>query len=174
MGDYQFISYAHACDRIEAIGRGFLSLGLHPGEKILIFAETRPEWLLSALAAFRHGFPLVTLYSTLGDEAVKHGINESQVQLILTSQELTFKLEVRRTETNGEENNLALENFGFDAECSTRHLFSEFCSNTTRKHSREERQHRLSFASTTRRKRKTSEHRSGDRSPLSSLIFPSR
>ena len=98
MGDYQFLSYREACERIDGIGRGFLSLGLRPGEKILIFAETRPEWLLSALAAFRHGLTLVTLYSTLGDQAVKHGINESQVTLILTSQELTLKLEVRERE----------------------------------------------------------------------------
>ena len=103
MGDYQFISYVEACERIDAIGRGFLSLGLQPGEKILIFAETRPEWLLSAFAAFRHGFPLVTLYSTLGEEALKHGINESQVKLILTSQELTFKLQVRRTSRRNDE-----------------------------------------------------------------------
>jgi hypothetical protein len=32
----------------------------------------------------------------LVEEAVKHGIKESQVQIIITSQELTSKLEVRR------------------------------------------------------------------------------
>ncbi len=53
-------------------------------------------WLLTVFAAFRHGLTFVTLYSTLVEEAVKHGIKESQVQIIITSQELTSKLEVRR------------------------------------------------------------------------------
>ena len=75
--------------RIDDIGRGLLSLGLKKGDRILIYSETRPEWLLTAFAAFRHGLTLVTLYSTLGEEAVKHGINESQVKIIITSQELT-------------------------------------------------------------------------------------
>lgn len=94
MGDYQFTTYRASFQRIEAIGRGLLSLGLKPGDKILIFAETRPEWLLSALAALRHGLAIVTLYSTLGEEAVKYGINESQVSIIFTSSELLPKLEV--------------------------------------------------------------------------------
>jgi len=94
LGEYQFTTYREACARIDAIGKGLLSLNARSGDKILIYCETRPEWLLTAFAAFRHGLTLVTLYSTLGDEAVKHGINESQVKIIVTSQELTAKLEV--------------------------------------------------------------------------------
>ena len=60
----------------------------------MIFAETRPEWLLTALAAFRHGLTLVTLYSTLGEEALLHAIEESQVNIVVTSQELIAKLNV--------------------------------------------------------------------------------
>ena len=95
MGEYKFITYREAFNRIERIGRGLLSIGARPGEKILIFAETRAEWLLTALAALRHGLTIVTLYSTLGEEAVKYGINESQVSIIITSSELLSKLEVR-------------------------------------------------------------------------------
>lgn len=95
LGEYQFRTYREACQQIENIGRGFLSLGLRKGDRILIYCETRPDWLLTAFAAFRHGLTLVTLYSTLGEEAVKHGINESQVKFIVTSQDLTEKLDVR-------------------------------------------------------------------------------
>jgi len=93
LGEYKFISYRETFEHIEAIGRGILSLGIRKGDRILIFAETRREWLLTALAAFRHGFTVVTLYATLGEEAVKHGINESGVSLIVTSQDLLTKLE---------------------------------------------------------------------------------
>ena len=94
LGEYQFTTYRDACQRIENIGRGLLAIGLKKGDRILIYAETRPEWLLTAFAAFRHGLTLVTLYSTLGEEAVKHGINESQIQIIITSQDLIEKLDV--------------------------------------------------------------------------------
>jgi long-chain acyl-CoA synthetase len=96
MGEYQFTTYRQACQRINLIGRGLLSLGLKKGDRILIYSETRPEWLLTAFAAFRHGLTLVTLYSTLGEDAVKHGIIESQIKLIITSQELTAKLDVKQ------------------------------------------------------------------------------
>ncbi|CAF1673661.1 unnamed protein product, partial [Adineta ricciae] len=93
LGEYKFTTYREACKHIDAIGRGLLSLGAKQGDRILIYSETRPEWLLTAFAAFRHGFTLVTLYSTLGEEAVKYGINESQVKIIITSQELALKLD---------------------------------------------------------------------------------
>ena len=95
MGEYKFTTFREAFNRIEAIGRGLLAIGARPGDKILLFAETRAEWLLTAFAAFRHGLSVVTLYSTLGEEAVKYGINESQVSIIITSNELLPKLEVR-------------------------------------------------------------------------------
>jgi long-subunit acyl-CoA synthetase (AMP-forming) len=94
MGEYRFTTYRETYNRIEGIGRGLLSIGRKSGDKVLIFSETRPEWLLTAFAAFRHGLTLVTLYSTLGEEAVKHGIKESQIKIIITSQELTSKLDV--------------------------------------------------------------------------------
>ncbi|CAF1639846.1 unnamed protein product [Rotaria magnacalcarata] len=93
LGEYKFTTYRETYNRILAIGRGLLSLGAKPTDKILIFSETRSEWLLTAFAAFRHGITVVTLYSTLGEEAVKHGINESQVSIIFTSHELLTKLD---------------------------------------------------------------------------------
>ena len=35
--------------------------------------------------------PLVTLYATLGDEALAHGINETEVNCVITTQELLPK-----------------------------------------------------------------------------------
>ncbi|CAF0819334.1 unnamed protein product [Adineta steineri] len=92
-GEYQFTTYREACARIDSIGRGLLSLGTKPGDKILIFSETRPEWLLTAFAAFQHKLTAVTLLPTLDEEGVKHGIQESEIKIIITSQELLPKLE---------------------------------------------------------------------------------
>jgi long-chain acyl-CoA synthetase len=95
LGEYKFTTYREACSRIDNIGRGLLSLNVKLSEKILIFSETRAEWLLTAFAAFRHGLILVTLLPTLGEDALKHVINESGVNVIVTSQELLSKLQVK-------------------------------------------------------------------------------
>ncbi|UJR08757.1 hypothetical protein I4U23_013014 [Adineta vaga] len=98
-GEYQFTTYRQACARIDAIGRGLLSLDTKPGDKILIFSETRPEWLLTAFAGFRHSLTVVTLLPTLDDEGIKHGINETNIKTIITSQDLLSKLDKILDET---------------------------------------------------------------------------
>lgn len=90
------MTYRQVFARIDAIGRGLLSIGVQPGDKILIFSETRPEWLCTAFAAFRHNITVVTLIPTLDEEGVKHGINESKVKTVITSQELFSKLQVNK------------------------------------------------------------------------------
>jgi long-subunit acyl-CoA synthetase (AMP-forming) len=57
LGEYQFTTYREACARIDAIGRGLLSLGAKHGDRVLIFAETRPEWLvINCLCSFSSWF----------------------------------------------------------------------------------------------------------------------
>mgnify|MGYP001799874956 FL=1 len=58
---------------------GLLLSGLKIRENITIFAETRAEWMIAAQACFRENFPLATLYATLGDEAILHAVNQSEV-----------------------------------------------------------------------------------------------
>ena len=94
LSDYQFLSYSDAYQRIDSTGRGFLSLNLRRGQKILLFAETRPQWLLTASTRLRHGLTVVTLYSTLDEDAILHGMNELQVLVIVTSFDLLSKLNV--------------------------------------------------------------------------------
>ena len=47
--------------------------------------------MLSALACFKHNFTVVTLYTNLGDEAVCHGINQTEVTHVITSHDLLPK-----------------------------------------------------------------------------------
>ncbi|CAF1414864.1 unnamed protein product, partial [Adineta steineri] len=99
LGEYKFQTFRQIYKRIENIGRGLLSLNLTLGDKILIYSETRYEWLLTAFSAFRHGLTLVTLYSTLGEDAIKFGINQSKVKIVITSYELIPKLKNISDET---------------------------------------------------------------------------
>ena len=42
-------------------------------------------------ASFRQSLPVVTLYTNLGEEAVIHGLEETEAELIITSHELLPK-----------------------------------------------------------------------------------
>ena len=66
-------------------------LGLKPKGKVILFAETRAEWLIAANGFMKQNLILVTLYATLGEDALIHGINETQVTCIVTSHDLLPK-----------------------------------------------------------------------------------
>ncbi|RNA18403.1 long-chain-fatty-acid-- ligase 3 [Brachionus plicatilis] len=93
LGDYQYMSLRDVYARIVHFSNGLLNIGLKSGEKIVLFAETRPEWLMSAFSCFRIQVPVVTLYSTLGVDALAYGINQTEAAFIFTSGDQLSKLE---------------------------------------------------------------------------------
>ena len=78
-------------DQSTHFGNGLRALGLAPRENTCIFAETKAEWLVCALGCFKQTFPLVTLYANLGEEAVAHGVNQTEVTHVITTHELLPK-----------------------------------------------------------------------------------
>lgn len=88
LGEYRWLSYEDVGQRVNSFGRGLSALGLKPKDKIAIFCETRAEWMIAAQACFKFNFPLVTIYATLGEDAVTYGLNECEVTHLVTSMEL--------------------------------------------------------------------------------------
>ncbi|XP_053203629.1 long-chain-fatty-acid--CoA ligase 4-like [Panonychus citri] len=91
-GDFKWFTYNEVNQRINDVARGLFLSGLKPGEPVMIFAETRLEWFVSAMAAFRLGASIATLYATLGFEALVHGINETEVSHLITTHDLLPKI----------------------------------------------------------------------------------
>ena len=91
LGDYRWLSYEDVDYDADYLGRGLRSLDLKHGQNICIFADTRAEWFITAQACFKQGFPIVTLYTNLGEEAIVHAINETECSHIITSHELLPK-----------------------------------------------------------------------------------
>lgn len=91
MGQFQWRTFTQTDSEAESFGRGLRELGLKPRENVVVFAETRAEWLISANGCMKQNMPIVTLYATLGDDAIIHGINETEVSCVITSQELLPK-----------------------------------------------------------------------------------
>ncbi|GFR96409.1 long-chain-fatty-acid--CoA ligase 3 [Elysia marginata] len=91
LGEYHWITYEELANRVTNFGRGLLMLGQKPTSKLVIFAETRADWMVSAQACFKYNFQVVTLYATLGANAVAHGIKETEVSHVITSLDLLPK-----------------------------------------------------------------------------------
>ncbi|MBN3318550.1 ACSL4 ligase, partial [Atractosteus spatula] len=88
LGEYKWLTYEDVDRQVTLFGSGIAALGQQPKNTIAIFCETRAEWMIAAQACFRRNFPLVTLYATLGEDAVAYGLNESGVTHLITSVEL--------------------------------------------------------------------------------------
>ncbi|KAK9728288.1 AMP-binding enzyme [Popillia japonica] len=91
MGEYIWKTYAEVNHLATNFGKGIRELGNKPLQNIVIFAETRAEWMIAAHGLFKQNIPVVTLYATLGDEAIAHGINETEVTTVITSYDLMPK-----------------------------------------------------------------------------------
>jgi len=91
LGDYRWMSYDEVDTLADNFGRGLRVLGQKPNQNLCLFADTRAEWMVAAQASFRQSFPVVTIYTNLGEEAVVHGLQETEVELVITSHELLPK-----------------------------------------------------------------------------------
>lgn len=91
LGEYEWMNYKKAHEISTEFGRGLRKLGQEPKLPIAIYAETKAEWMMSALGAFSQSIIVSTLYTNLGDEAVCHGINETQVSVVITTTALLPK-----------------------------------------------------------------------------------
>lgn len=88
LGPYKWQSYQAVASRVKNLGSGFLGLGLKSGDHMCIYMNTCIEWQLSSHAAFSIGATVVTAYATLGEEALVHALNETEVGTIVTEQAL--------------------------------------------------------------------------------------
>lgn len=73
MGDYKWRTFTDVESSATNFGRGLRELGQEAYKNIVIFAETRAEWMIAAHGCFKQNIPIVTIYATLGDEGVIHG-----------------------------------------------------------------------------------------------------
>lgn len=89
---YSWMLYKDVLGCVDHLSNGLLGLGLKSDDNIVLYAETRPEWLISAFACLRIKVPIVTLYATLGVEALSYGINQTKTKFVVTSGDQMAKL----------------------------------------------------------------------------------
>lgn len=109
MGEYRWKSFAEVEKQVAAFSRGLKDLGLATRKSIVIFAETRAEWLIVAHASLKQSLAVVTIYATLGDDGIVHGINENEVDTVITSHELLPKFRSLLSQTPNVKNIIFME-----------------------------------------------------------------
>ena len=91
MGDYKYMSSDEYYNYIHDIANGIHSLGLKKGDRVAIYCETRYEWMAFCLACSCRGIVVVTVYATLGVDAVNIALKETGIKAILISEEMYSK-----------------------------------------------------------------------------------
>ena len=91
-GDYEWITYKQVHEKITKAAASFIETGLQAGSRVAILAETRSDWYIAAAGCLRAGLTVVTLYTNLSDSGISHGIEETEVDTIISSYELLPRL----------------------------------------------------------------------------------
>ncbi|KFQ57593.1 Long-chain-fatty-acid--CoA ligase 6, partial [Pelecanus crispus] len=103
---YQWLSYKEVAERAEALGSGLLQQGCKPCAKqfIGVFAQNRPEWIISELACYTYSMVVVPLYDTLGPGAIRYIVNTADISTVICDKPEKARIlldHVERRETPG-------------------------------------------------------------------------
>jgi long-chain acyl-CoA synthetase len=82
-GAWHDVSYAQLADIVQEIGLGLIDLGVEPGERLCILANTRPEWSYVDMAATAAGAVVVPIYQTNSPEECLWVISDSDARTIV-------------------------------------------------------------------------------------------
>ncbi|NWU50833.1 ACSL5 ligase, partial [Dromas ardeola] len=82
---YQWLTYQQVLDRAQYLGSGLLQKGCKPSSNqfIGIFAQNRPEWIISEYACYTYSMVAVPLYDTLGPEAIVYIVNKADISIVI-------------------------------------------------------------------------------------------
>ena len=83
-GLYTWITYKEMDGLVQSFGAGLSSLGgMESGEYLGIMSRNRVEWVVAMVAAHHYNYVIVPLYDTLGEEALTHIVNQTELKIIV-------------------------------------------------------------------------------------------
>ncbi|KAK1275155.1 hypothetical protein QJS04_geneDACA001820 [Acorus gramineus] len=83
LGSYEWLNYEEVFKTVSNFSSGLLGLGHKRQECAAIFAGTCAEWLIALQGCFRCNVTVVTIYASLGEEALTHSLNEADVSTVI-------------------------------------------------------------------------------------------
>uniref|UniRef100_A0A0D9XPH8 4-coumarate--CoA ligase n=1 Tax=Leersia perrieri TaxID=77586 RepID=A0A0D9XPH8_9ORYZ len=92
LGQYEWKSYVDAFKTACSFSSGLVKIGHRSDERVAIFADTRAEWQIALQACFRQSVTVVTIYASLGEGALCHSLNETEVTTVICGRKELKKL----------------------------------------------------------------------------------
>lgn len=93
LSEYKWSTFTQVKQRVQNVASGLVDLaGVKPGDRVVIYADTKMEWQLAAQAVFSRGAAVVTIYATLGPEGLGHGVNQTQAEVVICDGKLLKNL----------------------------------------------------------------------------------
>ncbi|XP_070790020.1 long-chain-fatty-acid--CoA ligase 6 isoform X4 [Pituophis catenifer annectens] len=116
---YQWLSYKEVSERAEALGSGLLQKGCKssPNQFIGVFAQNRPEWIISELACYTYSMVVVPLYDTLGPGSIRYIINTADISIVVCDKPEKARVlleHVERKQTTGLKSIILMDPFEKD------------------------------------------------------------
>ncbi|QOT00486.1 AMP-binding protein [Brevibacterium sp. JNUCC-42] len=82
---YTYRKFQHVCNQL---ARGFMALGIQPGEHIAIWANNVPEWVLTQFATAKMGGVLVTVNTSYRTHELEYLLRQSDATTLLLIDQL--------------------------------------------------------------------------------------
>ena len=81
------VSYGEAAETVDSYSRGFLEIGLSPGDRIAVFSDNVPEWIIIALGINNAGMVDVPRGENSSDDEIRYIIEHSHSRLVIAADE---------------------------------------------------------------------------------------
>lgn len=85
---YTWLKMPEVLRRVNDLGKGFQANNIKAGDKVIIYADTRLEWMLTAMALLKINAVIVTLFSNLGKDGLLYGMKQTGAKHLVTSIDL--------------------------------------------------------------------------------------
>ncbi|KAF3963845.1 hypothetical protein CMV_011805 [Castanea mollissima] len=118
LGDYEWQTYGEIFDRACNFASGLVRLGHNLDSRAAIFSDTRPEWFIALQGCFRQNITVVTIYASLGEDALIHSLNETQVSTLICESKQLKKLAAISSGLNSIQNIIYFEDDGTENDIS--------------------------------------------------------
>lgn len=80
---WQEYSYTMVGEQVNALASYFLKKGIKPGDKIAIYANNRPEWVIADIATLAIGAVDATIYPTNSGPEASYVLNDSESKICM-------------------------------------------------------------------------------------------
>src|SRR5215211_1144979 len=85
--DWREVSWDELGEKVRALAKGLIALGVEHGDRVAIFADTRPEWTYADFAAICAGGVAVPVYHTSSSEEAEHVLSDSATKVAFVENE---------------------------------------------------------------------------------------